>query len=1039
MLRKVTLFLLAFVSTIVIAQAQYCGFDKQHQHLMATNPDYAQKVQQMNDDIASFVQNNVNSLVVNTTTGLAYEIPVVIHVMHTGGAIGSIYNPTDAQLIGMIDYLNKTYAANWASYPNSTNGGTYIPLRFALAKRDPNCQPTSGIIRVNGSSVSGYASDGIMHSGTVGADEATVKALSIWPGDRYYNIWIVNKIDSQDGTSGTFVAGYAYFPPAPSNVDGTIMLATMAIAGEITLPHEIGHAFTLYHTFEGDQTNPPALNCPTNTTCATQGDLVCDTDPEERSQFNCPTGTNPCTGNPFGTIVHNFMDYSNCQDRFTAGQKTRVMSGITTSRPSLISSTGGMDFPLVPMATACIPTSTNTTNAGNVGPRSIKISDATMTYMNLTTPGGYTLDGNMVFVDKSCQHEAYLKAGSAYSFAVKTGTNENVKLYIDFNNDGTFQATELAQSWTVGNFGTTKTFTYTIPTTATVPSLVSCQPLRMRIVADTSNATSTLANLNACGPLSLGQAEDYSVVIYGGGATTGTASVTLSSGTNPSCIGSTITFKGNAPMGATTPTFKWYVNSVFTGITDSMFTSSTLNNHDTVKIKTYYTGLCGTDSAWSTGYVVLRSNSIAPSVTIALVSGNNPGCPNQVLGFKATPTLGGTAPVYQWRINGVAAGTTADTFSSFFANNDIVTVKLTSNSSCAVPDSAISNSMLVTHSLMTAGVSINQVNGTNPSCANRTNGFELVNNNAGANPTYQWHLDTTAIVGATTTSYSNSSLVSYDSIWVVMTATDPCVANIHDTSGKIVMMINPNDTPQVTIAVTAGANPGCLDSLIQITPTVTHEGANPMPIWYVNGVQNSFTTLFSSTTLANLDTVQVYSIATDGGCYVSDTVVSAPLIMHLYSTPNPPIISFIGTILVSNVPNNIVWFGPNGIITGATSQTYTPTIPGHYYACINNNGCLSKPSNVLIISIMDIASYDMSKVKVYPNPTNGLVTLDWGSKSTTATLDIYNMNGQGLMHEKALNQTIKTIDISNFVDGLYFILVKDDEGKVGTIKVLLEK
>jgi hypothetical protein len=555
----------------------------------------------------------------------------------------------------------------------------------------------------------------------------------------------------------------------------------------------------------------------------------------------------------------------------------------------------------------------------------------------------------------------------------------------------------------------------------------------MRIVSD------SVAAATACGPLSYGQAEDYSIVIHGGGATIGGATVSLISGTNPSCVASPLTFKGFAPTGATSVVVKWYVNSVYTGVTDSVFSSSTLNNNDTVKIKAFYSGLCGADSAWSTGFVVHRATSLPPSVSIALVSGTNPGCPNQLLGFTATPTLGGTAPVYQWKVNTTNVGSNADTFSAVLANNDVVTVTMTSNSSCASPTSATSTGITVTHVLMTAGVNILQVNGTNPSCANRLNGFELQTSNAGANPTYQWYLDTTAVPGATSTNYSNSSLVSNDSIYVVMTATDPCVANAHDTSSKIVMVINPNDTPQATIAVTAGANPGCLDSLIEITPTVTHEGSNPMPIWYVNGVQTSLTNIFSSTTLANNDTVKFYSIATDGGCYISDTVAAAPIIVHLSLTPNPPIISFIGTLLVSSLPNNVVWYGPSGVIAGATNQTYTPTVPGQYYARIDHNGCLSKPSNVLTISIMDIASYDLSKVKVYPNPSTGIITLDWGAKATTATLDVYNINGQGLMHEKVSNQTNKTIDISHFVDGLYFILVKDDEGKIGTIKVVLEK
>ncbi len=63
------------------------------------------------------------------------EIPVVIHVMHTGGLEGSQYNPADAQLTGMIDYLNQSFQATWAAYSAPGSGGTRVPFRFVLAQR----------------------------------------------------------------------------------------------------------------------------------------------------------------------------------------------------------------------------------------------------------------------------------------------------------------------------------------------------------------------------------------------------------------------------------------------------------------------------------------------------------------------------------------------------------------------------------------------------------------------------------------------------------------------------------------------------------------------------------------------------------------------------------------------------------------------------------------------------------------------------------------------------------------------------------------
>src|SRR5262245_58478237 len=150
MIRKIILSLLAGLGAFFSVQVQAqpmprCGFDDNHQRLMTRDPAFSQTVQQIKNSWIQFIQSPSPQLIVNTV----YEIPVVIHVIHTGGAIGTIYNPTDSQLISMIDYLNKSWAAQWASYPDTSNGGTYIPVRFVLAKRSPSCGTTTGINRVN--------------------------------------------------------------------------------------------------------------------------------------------------------------------------------------------------------------------------------------------------------------------------------------------------------------------------------------------------------------------------------------------------------------------------------------------------------------------------------------------------------------------------------------------------------------------------------------------------------------------------------------------------------------------------------------------------------------------------------------------------------------------------------------------------------------------------------------------------------------------------------------------------------------------------
>jgi hypothetical protein len=324
---------------------------------MLTDPAYRQRVNAGESAIHSYLQQHPKLGQPSRITidkagaptplgGPSYTIPVVVHVVHTGGAIGTIYNPTDAQIQGAIDYLNAVYNG---TYPTLAGGVGDLGIQFVLAKRDPNCNPTSGIDRIDGSSLANYAASGVRTSTSgSGADDVDVKDLDRWDPTQYYNVWVVDKIDGADGTAGQFIAGYAFFPGASASQDGIVMLATQMVSGQKTLPHEIGHAFGLYHPFEGSTLS---TMCPPHAgDCSMEGDLVCDTDPISENvdslgvvDFTCRTGTNPCTTTAYSINTEsNYMNYTNCYTLFTAGQKARMLAAAAgTFRSSLTTSLGG--------------------------------------------------------------------------------------------------------------------------------------------------------------------------------------------------------------------------------------------------------------------------------------------------------------------------------------------------------------------------------------------------------------------------------------------------------------------------------------------------------------------------------------------------------------------------------------------------------------------------------------------------------------------------------------------------------------------------
>ncbi|MEI9911477.1 MAG: M43 family zinc metalloprotease [Bacteroidota bacterium] len=348
-----------FFSTGLTAQPP-CGFDLAHQNLLATDPGYAQRINEANTSIRRYIDAHPELRTPSRTmrTMALYTIPVVVHVMHTGGPIGSTYNPTDLQITGAINYLNQVYAGTYPGMTAPSPGGAAgdIDIQFALAQRTPTCGATNGIDRVDASSIPNYTSFGVNSSNSNGVPDLTLKNFARWNPSDYYNIWVVNKIDGADGTSGQFIAGYAYFAGASASLDGTVMLATQMVSGESTLPHEIGHALNLYHPFQGSANSSQCPPYTASPTCYSDGDLVCDTDPISNNNvagvydFSCRTGNNTCTSGPVKpyslNTESNFMSYTNCYTLFTNDQKARMQAAMSLpSRASLVS---GSNMALVP-------------------------------------------------------------------------------------------------------------------------------------------------------------------------------------------------------------------------------------------------------------------------------------------------------------------------------------------------------------------------------------------------------------------------------------------------------------------------------------------------------------------------------------------------------------------------------------------------------------------------------------------------------------------------------------------------------------------
>lgn len=321
--------LFASVSAFGQSDSPSCGSDLIHERELEENEFYQrswfnfeQSLQRMHDERGHDRSDDI------------YVIPVVIHVIHEGEAVGVGSNISDEQVFSAIEALNEDFRKLPGT--NGDGDGVDVGIEFCLASRDPDGNSTTGIQRVDGSVIPPYAEEGINVNGDFGADEEAIKSLSVWPREDYMNVWIVNEIENNNAGGG--IQGFAYFPF--DNIrDGIVLLHNaFGTVGNLksntdmnrTFSHEVGHYFGLYHTFHG--TN----DCDDESNCSSQGDRVCDTPPTTLGG-NC---NNPACG---GTQqVENYMDYTaeTCRDMFTEGQRERMRNTLVSQRATLLQSFG---------------------------------------------------------------------------------------------------------------------------------------------------------------------------------------------------------------------------------------------------------------------------------------------------------------------------------------------------------------------------------------------------------------------------------------------------------------------------------------------------------------------------------------------------------------------------------------------------------------------------------------------------------------------------------------------------------------------------
>ena len=464
---------------------------------------------------------------------------------------------------------------------------------------------------------------------------------------------------------------------------------------------------------------------------------------------------------------------------------------------------------------------------------------------------------------------------------------------------------------------------------------------------------------------------------------------------------------------------------------------------------------CATPQTQTSDFILINFSTTSIVPTINISSSANNICAGTAVTFTATSVNGGTAPIYQWQINGSNVGANSNTFtSSTLNNNDQVKCILTSSSACATPNIVSSNiiNMIVSASGVPA-VTISTASTT--ICAGSNITFTATPSNGGSSPTYQWQVNGIN-TGTNSNIFTTNSLTNGSVVKVIMTSNASCASSTTATSNIITINVN-SVIPAVNI--NASSNNICPGTNVTFTATATNGGSTPAYQWKKNGINvGTSSNIYSSNTLLNGDVISV-SLTSNAPC-ANPAVVNSNNISITVNAVTPASISINGVTVVNPGVSSVIsstvnnggsspayqWQDSTSThswqnISGATASSinYSPALTGNKLRCIltGNNPCIANNtviSNVLTFTITP----GFTGPTFYPNPVSTYLVVDGlSSRDSWEAVTIITMSGARVITVPDLTGLTRVvINTASLPPGIYMCVLKSRFGYANNFKFI---
>lgn len=282
----------------------------------------------------------------------------------------------------------------------------------------------------------------------------------------------------------------------------------------------------------------------------------------------------------------------------------------------------------------------------------------------------------------------------------------------------------------------------------------------------------------------------------------------------------------------------------------------------------------------------------------------------------------------------------------------------------------------------------------------------------GCSPQGQWAMDTVRLPA----SANNNAQVKIGFRWVNNddgVGTDPSFA-----VDSVSLSAPPPPPPPPVATFTTTATSVCQDSCVTVTSSSI--GTIDSVRWKATGATIATPTTTTTSIcfpVAGSTTIHLYVYGPGG-------VDSTTHVVTVKATPHPVITVLSGHIIqVPAVYASYQWYNGSTLITGATNNTYTYSLPpgGHFSVVVDSGGCKHSSLNIYSVGVVNVNGANIG-FWLSQQGNNSLTLHAEQALDDPITVTMFDVAGRKILDEEwARGSEIKQIDVASVSQGLYIL------------------